>query len=46
MPSLAEQHQRMRTFTAPFSVFRLQTPLKMTHEAAKDTCRTVQQDCR
>jgi uncharacterized protein YecE (DUF72 family) len=35
MPSLAEQHQRMRTFTAPFSVFRLQTPLKMTHEAAK-----------
>jgi len=35
MPSLAGQHQRMRTFTAPFSVFRLQTPLKITHEAAK-----------
>ena len=35
MPSLAGQHQRMGTFTAPFSVFRLQTPLKITHEAAK-----------
>ena len=35
MPSLAEQHQRMGAFTAPFCVFRLQTPLKMTHEAAK-----------
>ncbi|MCS6287633.1 MAG: DUF72 domain-containing protein [Nitrospira sp.] len=35
MPSLAEQHQRMGTFTAPFSVVRLQTPLKMTHEATK-----------
>lgn len=35
MPSLAEQHQRMETFTAPFTVFRLLTPLKMTYEAAK-----------
>ena len=35
MPSLAEQHQPMGISTAPFSVFRLQTPLKMTHEAAK-----------
>jgi uncharacterized protein YecE (DUF72 family) len=35
MPSLAEQHQRMGTFTAPFTVLRLLTPLKMTYEAAK-----------
>lgn len=35
MPGLAEQHQRMRTFTAPFTVLRLLTPLKMTYEAAK-----------
>lgn len=35
MPSLAEQHRRMATFTAPFTVFRLLTPLKMTYEAAK-----------
>ena len=35
MPSLAEQHQRMETFTAPFAVLRLLTPLKMTYEAAK-----------
>ncbi len=35
MPSLAEQHQRMDTFTAPFTVLRLLTPLKMTYEAAK-----------
>jgi uncharacterized protein YecE (DUF72 family) len=35
MPSLAEQHQRMQTFTAPFTVLRLLTPLKMTYEAAK-----------
>jgi len=35
MPSLADQHQRMQTFTAPFTVLRLLTPLKMTYEAAK-----------
>jgi len=35
MPSLAEQHTRMRTFTAPFTVLRLLTPLKMSYEVAK-----------
>lgn len=35
MPPLAEQHQRMDSFTAPFTVLRLLTPLKMTYEAAK-----------
>jgi uncharacterized protein YecE (DUF72 family) len=35
MPSLAEQHQKMDTFTAPFAVLRLLTPLKMSYEAAK-----------
>jgi uncharacterized protein YecE (DUF72 family) len=35
MPSLAEQHKRMGTFTAPFTVLRLLTPLKMSYEAAK-----------
>ncbi len=35
MPALAEQHQRMGTFTAPFTVLRLLTPLKMSYEAAK-----------
>jgi uncharacterized protein YecE (DUF72 family) len=35
MPSLAEQHTRMGTFTAPFTVQRLLTPLKMSYEAAK-----------
>jgi hypothetical protein len=35
MPPLAEQHQRMGSFTAPFTVLRLLTPLKMTYEAAK-----------
>ena len=35
MPSLAEQHQRMGAFTAPFTVLRLLTPLKMTYETAK-----------
>ncbi len=35
MPGLAEQHQRMGTFPAPFTVLRLLTPLKMTYEAAK-----------
>ena len=28
MPGLAEQHQRMEAFTAPFTVLRLLTPLK------------------
>jgi uncharacterized protein YecE (DUF72 family) len=35
MPPLLEQHQRMASFTAPFTVLRLLTPLKMTYEAAK-----------
>jgi uncharacterized protein YecE (DUF72 family) len=36
MPPLAEQHTRMEeTFTAPFTVLRLLTPLKMSYEAAK-----------
>lgn len=35
MPPLTEQHQRMEHFTAPFTVLRLLTPLKMTYEAAK-----------
>lgn len=35
MPSLAEQHQRMGLFTAPFIVLRLLTPLKISYEAAK-----------
>ena len=35
MPPLADQRQRMGTFTAPFTVLRLLTPLKMTYEAAK-----------
>lgn len=35
MPSLAEQHQRMETFTAPFTVLRLLTPLKMSYAEAK-----------
>lgn len=35
MPSLREQHQRMSRFTAPFTVLRLLTPLKMSYEAAK-----------
>ena len=35
MPPLAEQHKRMETFTAPFTVLRLLTPLKITYEAAK-----------
>ncbi|MEO7859906.1 MAG: DUF72 domain-containing protein [Nitrospirales bacterium] len=35
MPSLAEQHQRMGRFTAPFTVLRLLTPLKISYEAAK-----------
>ena len=35
MPSLADQHTRMGTFTAPFTVLRLLTPLKISYEAAK-----------
>jgi len=35
MPGLAEQHQKMEQFTAPFTVMRLLTPLKMSYEAAK-----------
>jgi uncharacterized protein YecE (DUF72 family) len=35
MPSLAEQHERMKSFTAPFTVLRLLTPLGMSYEAAK-----------
>lgn len=35
MPGLAEQHLRMERFTAPFTVLRLLTPLKMSYEAAK-----------
>ena len=35
MPPLAEQHTRLGTFTAPFTVLRLLTPLKMSYEAAK-----------
>ena len=34
-PSLAEQHQWMGFFTAPFTVVRLLTPLGMSYEAAK-----------
>src|SRR4029077_10404848 len=35
MPTLSEQHTRMGSFTAPFTVLRLLTPLKMSYEAAK-----------
>ena len=35
MPALAEHHTRMGGFTAPFTVLRLLTPLKMSYEAAK-----------
>ena len=35
MPPLLDQHQRMGTFTAPFTVLRLLTPLNMSYEAAK-----------
>ncbi|MGQ0556002.1 MAG: DUF72 domain-containing protein [Nitrospiraceae bacterium] len=35
MPPLIDQHQRMEHFTAPFTVLRLLTPLKMSYEAAK-----------
>ncbi len=35
MPPLAEQHHQLEHFTAPFTVLRLLTPLKMSYEAAK-----------
>jgi hypothetical protein len=35
MPPLVDHHQRLGDFTAPFTVFRLLTPLDMTYEAAK-----------
>jgi uncharacterized protein YecE (DUF72 family) len=35
MPSLADQHTRMRGFTAVFTVLRLLTPLGMSYTAAK-----------
>jgi uncharacterized protein YecE (DUF72 family) len=35
MPSLADHHQRMESFTAPFTVLRLLTPLKISYEEAK-----------
>jgi uncharacterized protein YecE (DUF72 family) len=35
MPSLAEQHKLMESFTAPFTVLRLLTPLKMSYDVAK-----------
>jgi uncharacterized protein YecE (DUF72 family) len=35
MPSLVDQHMRMERFTAPFTVLRLLTPLKMSYQAAK-----------
>ncbi len=35
MPGLAEQHGEMGTFTAPFTVLRLLTPLGMSYEDAK-----------
>jgi hypothetical protein len=35
MPGLAEQHQKMEQFTAPFTVMRLLTSLKMSYETAK-----------
>jgi uncharacterized protein YecE (DUF72 family) len=35
MPTLSDQHSRMGSFSAPFTVLRLLTPLKMSYEAAK-----------
>ena len=35
MPPLAEQHKLMESFTAPFTVLRLLTPLNISYEAAK-----------
>jgi uncharacterized protein YecE (DUF72 family) len=34
-PALGEQHTRMSSFTAPFTVLRLLTPLKISYEVAK-----------
>ena len=46
MPPLAEQHQRMKTMTAPFTVIRLLTPLKMTYEAAKKRAEPYDKNVR
>jgi hypothetical protein len=35
MPSLTEQDHKLESFTAPFAVLRLLTPLKRSYEAAK-----------
>ena len=35
MPPLTEQRTHLGSFTAPFTVLRLLTPLKMSYEAAK-----------
>jgi hypothetical protein len=35
VPTHAEQHTGMGSFTAPFTVLRLLTPLKRSYEAAK-----------
>jgi len=35
LPRLAEQHKRMETFTAPSTVLRLLTPLKISYESGK-----------
>jgi len=35
MPPLLDQHQRMGTFTAPFTLLRLLTPLNMSYQEAK-----------
>ncbi len=35
MPSLADQHQQMESFTAPFIVLRLLTPLKISYAEAR-----------
>lgn len=36
MPPMAEQHQLTGDFTAPFTMLRLLTPLKMTYKAAQE----------
>jgi uncharacterized protein YecE (DUF72 family) len=43
MPPLAEQHKRMETFTASFTVLRLLTPLKISYEAAKKRAKPYNQ---
>jgi hypothetical protein len=40
MPGLSDQHQKMETFTAPFTVLRLLTPLMMSYESAKKRAET------